>query len=286
MCEGIFYIVIIILQISYAFPLPFNDGGNTRYKTLPWGTYLLIFLNTIIFMLWLAPLYFVRVPFFADIEAQLYAFKPYIDAVWTYGYRVTYLRDGQSVGAFVAFTSIFMHADLAHLMGNMAYLWAFGRRVEDACGTARFLAFYIFSGLIASLGSVVLNPSTTEDIPGIGASGAIAGVLAAYLLFFFDVRVESLWGLGSTLRLPFAVLQRLGGARNVPLFKSVFRIPSWILLIFFAISNTVFALIAIRGGLQAGVNYIAHYAGFVAGLSIFLFVRKDVLTRYFSGRNL
>ena len=86
-------------------------------------------------------------------------------------------------------TSIFLHGDPFHLIGNMLFLWVFGRRVEDACGPTRFLLFYLLAGTSADLITALVLPS--EDIPGIGASGAIFGVMGAYLLLFPDGRIRT-----------------------------------------------------------------------------------------------
>jgi membrane associated rhomboid family serine protease len=285
-CGSLFFLLFILLAIfliSFVFPLPVSDGGKTtRYKTIPWATFLLIIINVGVFMAWLAPKLYVQAGYEgSSLEGQVFALYPYIEAVWTYGFRKTYLQEGASIGAFVTFTSMFMHADFWHLFGNMAYLWTFGHRLEDACGPWRFLGFYLVSGMIANMGSALLNPSSA-DVPGIGASGAIAGVMGAYLLLFFDTRILSLWGIGSLVRLPYAIF----AGKNVPLWRWTIPIPAWVLLIFFGLQNTLLAVEVIREGQTGGVNYLAHYAGFVAGLLVFLFVRKDLVNRYLSGRSL
>lgn len=287
MCLSIFLLLGILLSlvaITFVFPMPIGDvGGFTRYKTFPWMTLSIIIINTLVFMAWLAPkLYGSDSLFGGTLEAQVQAIYPYIKAVWTYGYREEYIRNGTSIGAGVAFTAIFMHGDMWHLFGNMVYLWTFGRRLEDACGPWRFLVFYLIAGMIASVGSTLLNPSA-EDVPGIGASGAIAGVLGAYLLLFFDKKIATLWGIGSIGRFFYRLFNNKDRA---PLFKNSVNIPAWTLLIFFAIQNTVFGLITITEGQGAGTNYLAHFVGFIGGLFVFLFLRKDLLIRYMKGRTL
>lgn len=284
-CNSLFFLIFILIAIfivSFPFPLPVSDGGQkTRYKSIPWATFGLITINIIVFVVWLAPKLYVQEGYGGTLEAQVYAIYPYIEAIWTYGFRESYLQEGASIGAFVTFTSMFMHADFWHLFGNMAYLWTFGYRLEDACGPWRYLAFYLVSGMVANIGSAVLNPGAT-DIPGIGASGAIAGVMGAYLLLFFDTRILSLWGLASLVRVPYGLV-----TKDVPVWRWLIPIPAWALLIFFAVESTVFSIFAIQqGGQGSGVNYLAHYAGFAAGLLIFFFTRKDVATRYVQGRTL
>lgn len=89
-------------------------------------TYSLIAINCVVFLFWQAPELY--------RSGTIYDYVEYVQKIWLYGYRESYLREGESIGAFVTFTSIFMHGDFFHLLGNMIYLWAFGYRVEDACG--------------------------------------------------------------------------------------------------------------------------------------------------------
>ena len=97
------------------------------------------------------------------------------------------------------FTSMFMHAGLAHLGGNMLYLWIFGDNVEDSMGHGRFLLFYLIGGLVASLAHIFTNPAS--QIPTVGASGAIAAVLGAYLVLYPNSRVLTIIPLGFFLRM-------------------------------------------------------------------------------------
>jgi membrane associated rhomboid family serine protease len=218
---------------------------------------------------------------------MLYA---YVTQIWTYGYRALFLTgEGASIGAFVSFTSIFMHADMWHLLGNMIYLWSFGRRVEDACGSWRFLIFYLMAGMVANIGSELLNPANA-DIPGIGASGAIAGVMGAYLILFPGAMVLCFWGIGSVLRVPVVLALKIAGVKSVrgaPLLRLTIRLPAWVLLIAWLVMNTLPSLEVIqRGQDYGGVNTLAHLTGFLAALLIFLYVRKGVLSRYLAGRSL
>ncbi|MCX7916190.1 MAG: rhomboid family intramembrane serine protease, partial [Verrucomicrobiae bacterium] len=99
-------------------------------------------------------------------------------------------------------TSMFLHGSLMHLLGNMLYLWIFGNNIEDACGRGRFLVFYLLTGLAAAAMQIFLHPHS--DVPMIGASGAVSGVLGAYLVLHPHARVICLfvWGLVTTLNLP------------------------------------------------------------------------------------
>ncbi|HVU09854.1 MAG TPA: rhomboid family intramembrane serine protease [Phototrophicaceae bacterium] len=262
-------IILVLINTSLIYPLPFSDTGTVRYRSLPYMTFALIIVNSLVFMAWQAPSLYQ-----AERISQL---QPYIDQIWTYGWRPIFMTQGQSVGAFVTFTSIFMHADFFHLFGNMIYLWTFGRRVEDACGHWRFLLYYLAAGMIANIGSTVLV-ATQSDIPGIGASGAIAGVMGAYLVLFPGAKVDCLWGLGSLLRIPYAAVT---GKKT---WTWTVKLPAFILLIYFAVQEFLPSLQTIQNGQTVGVNHLAHVMGFLGAIIVFLFVRKDLLMRYVTGR--
>lgn len=139
-------------------------------------------------------------------------------------------------------SSMFLHGGFMHLAGNMLYLWIFGNNIEDALGHGRYLAFYGLCGVAAALAQALHAPSSV--IPMIGASGAISGVLAAYLLYYPHVRVTVLIPLGiilHTVRLP----------------------AGWVLGAWFAL-QVGSSLLASPD--QPGVAWLAHIGGFVAGL--------------------
>ncbi|NDJ63084.1 MAG: rhomboid family intramembrane serine protease [Chloroflexi bacterium] len=263
-------LILLALQ-SFLTPLPFGDTGRVRYRSFPVATFILIVINSFVFIVWTAPNYYVD---------SLEAFYPYIEQVWTYGFREVFLREHIGIGAWSTFTSTFMHADFLHLFFNMIYLWTFGRRIEDACGPWRFLLFYLGAGMAAAVGWAALDPFN-EDIPGIGASGAISGVMGAYLVLFPGSKINCLWGIGSILRVPWAMLM------DKPIWRWTIAIPSWILLIYYLISEALPSLEVIQGqGQITGINHLAHFFGFLAAIAILLFVRKDLLVRYLAGRRL
>jgi len=151
------------------------------------------------------------------------------------------------------FTSMFLHGGWLHILGNMLYLWIFGNNVEDAMGHRRFIVFYFFCGIAAAITQSLLNPESA--VPMIGASGAIAGVLGAYLLLHPRARV-------------LVVL---------PLFIIFFtvRLPALIVLGFWFVGQAISTLLA--NGESSGVAFGAHVGGFVAGLVLIpLFKRRDV----------
>jgi len=146
-------------------------------------------------------------------------------------------------------TSMFMHGGFMHILGNMLYLWIFGNNVEDIMGRFWFTVFYFVAGFAASTAQVIA--SWGSNVPGIGASGAIAGVLAAYLLFFPAARVDTLIFLGYFAR-----------SASLP---AVLVLGLWFVLQLF---NGVLSVGA--GAAAGGVAWFAHIGGFVAGLVLCL----------------
>jgi membrane associated rhomboid family serine protease len=143
--------------------------------------------------------------------------------------------------------SMFLHGSVLHLAGNMLFLWVFGNNIEDRLGTVRYVAFYLVAGIVATFAHVFLQPTST--IPVIGASGAIAGVMGAYLVWFPNARVLSL------------------------LFIVVARVRAkWLLLLWFASQFFV--------NPNEGVAWAAHVGGFVfgAGAAALLAQRRQALS--------
>ena len=151
------------------------------------------------------------------------------------------------------FTSMFLHGGWMHLIGNMLYLWIFGNNVEDSMGHGRFVLFYLACGVAAALAQALPNPDSM--IPMIGASGAISGVLGAYLLLFPHARVMVLLPLGIYIRMV--------------------QLPAMWVLGFWIVLQVINSIATeARGG---GVAWGAHIGGFVAGaLLIPLFKRRGV----------
>ena len=143
-------------------------------------------------------------------------------------------------------TSMFMHGGWLHIIGNMLFLWVFGNNVEDAMGRLRFIAFYLLSGATAVYGQSLID--TTSTIPTIGASGAVAGVLGAYILLHPKARVVTL------------VI--------IVFFVTLIEIPAMILLGIWAVLQFLPALGQVGVGDLPGdsVAYVAHVAGFLFGL--------------------
>jgi membrane associated rhomboid family serine protease len=148
------------------------------------------------------------------------------------------------------FSSMFMHAGFLHIGGNMLYLWIFGNNIEDRLGPLRFVGFYLLAGLAATIGQGLMDPAST--LPNLGASGAIAGVLGAYLLLYPRARV-----LTAVVLVIFIELVRL---------PAIVVIGLWFLLQF---ASGVTALSSATAN-QGGVAYFAHVWGFVAGMLLIL----------------
>ncbi len=159
--------------------------------------------------------------------------------------------------ALALFTSMFLHGSWMHLIGNMWYLWIFGNNIEDAMGRMRYLIFYILSGLAASISHAWFNLGSR--VPSIGASGAISGVLGAYLLLYPRAQVLVLIPLG--------------------FFTRLFYIPAMFVLGFWFLIQVFSGTLA--GSQAGGVAWWAHIGGFIAGMAMVgVFKRSDV--RFFN----
>ena len=152
-------------------------------------------------------------------------------------------------------SSMFLHGSWSHFIGNMWYLWIFGDNVEDRMGHGRFIAFYLLCGVVAALGHMAMDPTST--LPTIGASGAIAGVMGAYFVLYPHSRVLTL----------------------VPLiiYFEIIELPAVLLLGFwFVIQLFSAGAIAVTANTAGGgIAFVAHVAGFVAGLlGVFVFRKR------------
>jgi membrane associated rhomboid family serine protease len=163
------------------------------------------------------------------------------------------IADGVSLDDILdVITSMFMHAGLAHLAGNMLYLWIFGDNVEDSLGHGRYLAFYLVGGVLASVAHILTNP--ISDIPTVGASGAIAAVLGAYLVLFPYSRINTFIPLG--------------------FFSQLTVLPASIVLGLWFVLQLFNSVLAFGGADVGSVAFVAHVGGFVAGLIMALPFRR------------
>jgi membrane associated rhomboid family serine protease len=209
---------------------PIGDDNSTR-RSMPVVTYALIALNVIFFFI------------------EMSGGEPFIKQWSVVPRRLV----ANPAGDFLTiFTSMFMHGGWMHLLGNMLYLWIFGDNVEDRFGKVKYLLFYLLCGIGATIAQVAVNPNSS--IPNLGASGAISGVLAAYILINPKGRVNVLMG------------------RGVVAMPALFVIGLWVVLQFI---NGIGAIT--ESAETGGVAYMAHIGGFITGLVLtFLFRGRDV----------
>lgn len=209
--------------------IPLYDDNPTH--RFPIVTVIIIAVNVAVYFLW-------QVRVGLEESVALGAFVP---AEFTGGGEAAPWRD--------LFTSMFMHGGFMHLLGNMWFLWIFGDNIENECGPVRFIMFYLLCGAAATFGHVWSDPDS--GVPLVGASGAISGVLGAYLVQHPRVPVRTLIPLG--------------------VFTRIVDIPAFVFL-FIWIGMQVVSQAAITGRTGGGVAYLAHIAGFVAGAAlIFVF---------------
>jgi membrane associated rhomboid family serine protease len=157
-------------------------------------------------------------------------------------------------------TSMFLHGGWFHLIGNMWFLWVFGNNIEDAMGHVRFVPFYLLCGLLAAAAQVAAGPSS--PIPMVGASGAISGVMGAYLVLYPRVRVHTLIFLG--------------------FFLTRVTLPAWAMLLYWGLFQLVGSVPAMAGrAAGGGVAFVAHLGGFMAGVVLIkLFAQPEFVMRH------
>ena len=140
-------------------------------------------------------------------------------------------------------TSMFLHGGWLHLIGNMVFLWVFGNNIEDAMGHGRFVVFYLLCGIAAAAGQIAVNPSSAT--PMVGASGAISGVMGAYLLLYPRARVHTIVFFG---------------------FITTVALPAYVLLGYWIVLQILGGLPSLAVGREGGVAFWAHIGGFASGL--------------------
>ncbi|MFC1662147.1 rhomboid family intramembrane serine protease [Gemmatimonadota bacterium] len=161
-------------------------------------------------------------------------------------------------------TSMFLHGSWLHLVGNLWFLWIFGNNIEDSMGHLRFLVFYILTGLVATGVHVVSAPASV--LPMVGASGAISGIMGAYLLLYPRARVHTL----------FIII----------LYIRVFPVPAWFFLGYWFLLQLAWSSLQAPGS-GGGVAFWAHIGGFLAGLALVkLFQNREVVAARRSGLQL
>jgi membrane associated rhomboid family serine protease len=212
--------------------IPIGDD-NTFRRSFPFVTYGLIAINLVVFFVELG-----------QPDPQVYI------TVW--GVTPSQVSAGHSLVTLL--TSMFLHAGWAHLLGNMLFLFIFGDNVEDAFGHVKYLLFYLVCGIAAALSQIYLAPNS--NVPSIGASGAISGVLAAYVVMFRNNPVRVLFGI----------------------FPAV--VPAYVMIGFWIVLQFLYGAASFAHTQQSGgVAYGAHVGGFVAGLILTFMLRPRGRTR-------
>lgn len=204
--------------------IPYKDDNPT--DRFPFVTVTLIVLNAIIFL----------------IELFHPAGQKYI--IYTYGAIPYEMLSFQANSIATMFSSMFLHGGLLHVAGNMLYLWIFGNNIEDRLGHMKFVIFYLLCGVVAAYSHAITEPDSL--VPMIGASGAVAGVLGAYLLLYPNTKVHTLIFFG--------------------FFVQVVRLPAIFVIGFWAVIQLINGIITKGLVNQGGVAWFAHIGGFLFGI--------------------
>ena len=224
--------------------IPLNDTEPNRYTSWPFMVLSIIAINIIVMAY--------------EELLRSESLVTYLKHLYTFGSIPTLILNHRGGGALTSLTHTFMHGDLLHLGGNMLALWVYGRRVEDVCGPWRFLIFYLICGVFADIVSTATR--FTSDIPGIGASGAISGVMGAYLILFPTGRIRT-----------FVLIY------FIPAFPTI---RAYWLILYFLLLQIPPALTTLLSETQYHINYWAHLGGFFGSLFVLLFLRPDVFHNY------
>ncbi len=223
---------------------PLNDTEPNRYIHFPYMVATIILINIMVFGYEIA----------LSIDGQ----EAYLNFIYRFGMVPKNIMAGQGAGALSLISQMFIHAGPVHLFGNMLGLWVYGRRVEDACGPWRFLLFYLTAGVFAEV--VYVLARAQSEIAGVGASGAIFGVMGAYLILYPGGRIRTLIFLWV-----------------VPIMPKIRAF--WLILYFFAL-QLLPAFDTLLNEAHYNVAHWAHLGGFIGSLTIFFYLRPDTFHRY------
>lgn len=208
--------------------IPYKD--DNPINIFPVSTVLIISLNMLVFIM------------------QLLSGEDSRSIVYSYGaipQNITGFQSRQPIPAYLTIlTSMFMHGGVFHIAWNMLYFWIFGNNIEERLGHIKFILFYLFCGVVAALSHILLSPDSS--VPMIGASGAVSGMLGAYILLFPMAQVRTIVLLG--------------------FYITIVKIPALIVIGFWAIIQVVSALLSQGNAAQGGIAFFAHVGGFIAGL--------------------
>jgi membrane associated rhomboid family serine protease len=216
--------------------LPIGNDDKELFKIwTPWITYSLILVNVLCF---------------------IYEILADYDVIGSFGFIPQQISTYPFLALITLFTYMFLHTGISHIFGNMVFLWIFGKDMEAAMGRGFFLLFYLMCGVYGALAQYLVDSGSA--IPLVGASGAIAGIMGAYIVLFWgkEIRVLFFWIL--PIRMP-----------------AFFFLGLWLLL---QICSTV-SLFSQPDSGSGGVAYLVHLSGFFIGLIVGFYVRHDILTR-------
>ena len=261
-------LIIVIFLSQFIFLLPIRDRRPYR-RGFPWMTTVLVGVNVLIHI-------WVTLSIYALIDAKgesawrlLYPFMEVPDLI----------LNRQGLGTLSILTSGFLHADLGHLLGNMFILWFFGRKVEDATGPLRFILFYLLCLFTAGLLSVVVRGALPgrSSIPGLGASGAIFGVMTGYFFLYANERVLTLVSTWFAPLIPIPL--PVPGGCFIPVPIPIW-LPAWVYILHGLLINAMLGQLVQAGELFLRVNVFAHLGGAVGGvLFIYFFLHPDVFAQ-------
>ncbi len=226
--------------------IPLHDTSPTR--RFPFVTRLLLGVNI---LFWIYMLTLSRQPALVNGFYERYAFDWGVFSAAITGGRMT-------IDTFIPlFTHMFLHGGWLHLLGNMLYLWIFGDNVEDAMGSGPFVILYVLSGVVGAIGQGILAPA-----PMVGASGAIAGILGAYIVMFPTARISTLVFLG--------------------IFISIVELPAVLVIGMFIIVQVLEGFAGLRMTVHPAaqdIAYFAHVFGFLAGMLLLPLLRRGPAAR-------
>lgn len=252
----VYLVLVLDYFLSFVFFYPIKDDRG-RYRSFSYMTVGLILINTVVHIVfyWLLPQWLGSDEAWVELAEQMLLVPA--DVV-----------NGEGLGALSMLTSAFLHSDWSHLIGNMLYLFFFGRKLEDVMGPAKFGLFYLVCVFVSSTCSVlgrIALPLTQGKIPGLGASGAIMGVVGAYLFLYHEQRIRTWPMLFGIIPVPFTL-----------------HMPAWVFIV-----QTVARDIT-RGWLEQQfqahgyvyslVGSSAHLGGIIAGLTcLYFFLPHEML---------
>ncbi|MEM7032308.1 MAG: rhomboid family intramembrane serine protease [Chloroflexota bacterium] len=259
----ILFFILLYQLISQVFLIPIKDDRGWQGK-FPWVTATIIIINVIIHLS-------------IDVYAYLQA-GDFFDVRWQLIYPFMQvpglIANGEGLGAFSTLSNIFLHGSWGHLIGNMVALWFFGRKVEDVTGSGQFLLFYLLCGFTADLASIMATLNffpNTAHIPGLGASGAISGVMGAYLFLYSEERITTIASFSYLCIFPLPI---------------PFKIPAWVFIVHQFAKDALLGQVALEiaketSGFSLGIGVFAHMGGTIAGLLfIFLFLHPQALVAH------